>query len=273
MPLLPSSPTGDLPPRYPWQMTKTKHVSLDPETAGILSGSELGSDFVRLPGQLDRPSYDAVNKVITALGGKWSRKRGCHVFPFDPREAFGAALSTGQAVNRQQTYQAFYTPAAVARLVVEHARIERGHAVLEPSAGDGALADAVRTATGVSPICFEIEPVALGALRANGYEVEAMDFLTAPVSRVVDRVIMNPPFTAGQDIAHVARALAWLRMGGRLVAVTSPSWMFRGDRKSVAFRSRIASMPHHTLELPAGTFSESGTEVRTVVLVLDKAEG
>ena len=34
-----------------------------------------------------------------------------------------------------------------------------------------------------------------------------------------DRIVMNPPFTNGDDIKHIMHALKMLKPGGRLVAI------------------------------------------------------
>ena len=46
-----------------------------------------------------------------------------------------------------------------------------------------------------------------------------------------DRIVMNPPFEAGQDIDHVRHAFQFLKDGGRLVSIMSPSPFFREDKK------------------------------------------
>ena len=71
-------------------------------------------------GQLDRKLYEAVNKVLVAAGGKWNRKSGSHIFPRDPREALGLAVTTGVAINEQKARQTFYTPDWLAEEIVRY---------------------------------------------------------------------------------------------------------------------------------------------------------
>jgi hypothetical protein len=41
----------------------------------ILDGAKIENNIVKLTcGQLDRKTYEAVNKVLVDLGGKWNRK-------------------------------------------------------------------------------------------------------------------------------------------------------------------------------------------------------
>ncbi len=263
-----------IPADYPPAMTKTKTIPITEPVRAALASAEIGADFVRLTGQLARDAYVATNRVIEALGGKWDRKRACHVFGGDPGPRIAGALGGGAAaapavVDRKATYQAFYTPAALAERLCREAGLRPGMRVLEPSAGGGALADAARAICGTGPLCVEIRPEAAAELRARGHEVAEADFLAAPVAGPVDAVVMNPPFAGGQDIAHVERALGWLRPGGTLAAITAPGWTFRADRRHAAFRGRVEELGGRWEKLPPGTFRESGTEVSAVLLVLE----
>ena len=79
---------------------------------------------------------------------------------------------------------------------------------------------------------------------------------------------MNPPFSRGQDIEHVTKAI---EIAERVVgAVTSASVMFRNDNKTVAFRELVASYGGTIEELPADSFKESGTGVNTCLVIVNK---
>ncbi len=81
---------------------------------------------------------------------------------------------------------------------------------------------------------------------------------------------MNPPFSDGQDIAHVMAAWPLLKPGGRLVAITSPGWKFRQTKPYTTFKSWLEEVGALTEDLPAGTFAESGTEISTTMIVVKK---
>lgn len=100
------------------------------------------------------------------------------------------------------------------------------------------------------------------------------DFLATPpcLELNVDRVVMNPPFSAGQDMAHVTRAFELLNPGGRLVSIMSPHWTFAADKRSIAFRAWQSGLGGDWTALPQGAFSGSGTGVSSGILVLDKPE-
>lgn len=82
-----------------------------------------------------------------------------------------------------------------------------------------------------------------------------------------DRVVMNPPFCKsgrGDHIDHVHHAYAMLKPGGVLVSVLPAGVSFRKDSRYRQFREWL--LGSGTIEpLPEGSFSESGTNVNTVV--------
>jgi predicted RNA methylase len=249
-------------------------IKISDDVREVLRASTITASSVRLPDkQLDRTLYTEVNKVLDAAGGKWNRKAKAHLFTRDPREQLADALETGKTENRKQQFQAFYTPAAVARRVIAAAGIERGHRVLEPSAGHGALADLVRDAD-ANVKCFDIDVEAVQHLERAGHYAEACDFLAMDpddYSRF-DVVVMNPPFTKGQDIAHVTHALRFVKAGGRLVSITAPSWLKSGSKKAKAFRDLLAAQDDWIYDgLPAASFKASGTNVNAILLTVTKA--
>lgn len=149
--------------------------------------------------------------------------------------------------------------------------------VLEPSAGTGAIARAVRK-SGRTVKCIELSGERAAVLRELGFDVTQADFLTVPPPEGDDRfdaVIMNPPFGVGGSLAidHVWHALKFLRPGGRLVAVMPASVEFREDRKSTAFRTLAAKMKPRWEsgfhDLPPGSFAESGTNVNAFIVTME----
>lgn len=243
-------------------------VAISNETLDVLADCRVEDTTLYLPDrQLDRPLYEAVNKVLTALGGRWNRRARGHVFDADPSDALDAVVLTG-AYDRPDDLGWFETPANIANMVIEAAQIEPGMSVLEPSAGLGALARPARDAGGVV-VCHEIHAGRAVELTGQGFPTTADDFLTSRYPSLFDRVVMNPPFARQQDIAHVEHALRFLKRGGRLVSIMSASVRFRSNRNTVEFRDFIDKMGGTFLDLPDGAFKPSGTGVRTVMLIVD----
>lgn len=181
---------------------------------------------------------------------------------------------------RNSHFEGFFpTPPDVAARMLELADIRPGHSVLEPSAGTGDLADVIQDAFpvvgGLSPIsltCCEICPTLAEVCAARHATIQG-DFFSEfkPGVNSFDRIVMNPPFERGQEIEHVRHAFALLRPGGRIVSVMSPGPFFRSDRRSEEFGEWFDEAGGDKYELPAGSFKQSGTGIRTVLVVIDKA--
>jgi predicted RNA methylase len=167
----------------------------------------------------------------------------------------------------------FPTPRDLAERVARAADLRPGHRVLEPSAGKGDLADAVRRLCPQTAIeACEVNSDLRAILALKGYRLVGYDFLELPAAAAYDRVVMNPPFERGQDIQHVRRAWLHLRPGGRLVAIMSEGAFFRHDAQARDFRAWLASVGGHSERLPRGAFRLSGTDVATRLVVIQRPE-
>jgi hypothetical protein len=161
--------------------------------------------------------------------------------------------------------------------------------ILEPSAGTGNLArrltaertdyEDIRRREGKHQYralvdCVEIQPELATALREEGIyrKVHTCDFLQMrpDQNRLYDRVVMNPPFDLERDIDHVVHALKFLKPDGQLHAIMSAGTEFRETKKAKAFRDLMSEMHASWRDLPAGSFSEAGTNVNTVIVRISK---
>lgn len=109
-------------------------------------------------------------------------------------------------------------PSVVAMLLERAAPWQRGHLVLEPSAGRGDIADRLRERVD-RLVVVEPEPVLVEVLRQNGHAPVACRFEDFEAAEQFDKVVMNPPFAQGLDMLHVQRAFGMLAAGGLLVAL------------------------------------------------------
>lgn len=242
------------------------------EVLSVLSAAETLGKSLRLVGHLDRKVYTATNKVLETAGGKWNRREKAHVFSEDAAEAIEPLLLTGQYSDTKKDFQQFDTPDELAECVIDRAWIKRGMSILEPSAGIGRLANRAAVLGGLVD-CFELDPKRVKILQQGELKlVECADFMTVPARALYHRVIMNPPFAKGADIAHVRHAFDFLQPGGRLVAIMSPGFTFRQEQKFSEFREWAEGQGADIEHLPEGAFQESGTNVRTLLLTIDKAE-
>lgn len=237
------------------------------DVTAILSASTCDDLLLFLPqGQLERKMYVAVNKVLADLGGKWNRTKKAHVFTINPADIIDEICITGEYTTRKKELQFFETPENIACQLVELADIQRGDMVLEPSAGHGRIAKLLS-----DPLCIEIDKHNCEVLREKGIGVLEADFMGDKCLQgqpIIDIVVANPPFTKQQDIDHVTKMISVARL--RVVSVMSSSVFWRDNKKAVEFRDLINQYDHEFIELDEGAFKESGTNIKTVILVLNK---
>lgn len=263
-----ASPTGN---------ARLRGVTLSDGVADTLRRSTVDGAIVRLPeGKLEPDLYRQVDKVLKALGGKWDRRARGHIFAKPIGDELAAALHSGLAVDRKKTLEQFFTPTELAERMVRLAGVHMGSHVLEPSAGSGNLIRPA-IASGAVVTAVEIDPTLCASLAAlDGAHGSVFAFNAdftgwQPSSLIpIDVVLMNPPFSAGKDVAHVQHAWSLLRDGGELVAIVGPHAFISEDRRSVAFRAFLEEIDASCEVLPAGTFKESGTMVGAQLIVATK---
>jgi predicted RNA methylase len=256
-----------------------KQFIITEQVADVLKQAECSENTLKLRLQLERKLYLDVMKVIEALGGKWSRKHGAHVFP-EPAWDRIADVITTRVVEPEESakveFQFYPTPSGLAAKIVRLAGIQRQHRTLEPSAGSGSIIKEIGIVTGPLTVFFcEIqEDLRKEVEKLPGVKFLCADFRDLPEEEKFDRIVANPPFRKGQDIDHVLKMWTHLAPGGRLVAVTSPAWTYRTDSRHVSFRrwfqtyAEAGAARYETL--PAGTFRDSGTMVTTTLLTIEK---
>ena len=75
-------------------------LTISPDVLDVLQRSTIVDKLLVLPpGQLARPLYESVNKVLLNAGGCWSKKQKGHLFASDPTAILGLTLETGQIDN------------------------------------------------------------------------------------------------------------------------------------------------------------------------------
>jgi hypothetical protein len=180
-------------------------------------------------------------------------------------------IGTLEAEIKLSTIPGFFpTPSAVVDLMLEQAHIETGMHVLEPSAGSGNIADAIRRDhPGAFIDVCEVNLRLRELLELKGHRLIASDFLEFKAG-TYERILMNPPFELLNDCKHVRHAYDLLADRGVLVSIMSPSFEFRNDRKSTEFREWLGTVKATWETLPDGSFKSSGTGVSTRLLVIDK---
>lgn len=234
----------------------------------VLDAATIEGALLTLNGNLDRKLYVETNKVIEAAGGKWNRGKKAHVFDGEAMDAIEPIILTGEYRRAKQDFGQFDTPEQLAEQVVDLADVQAGMSVLEPSAGVGRIASAIRQA-GAFVTCWEIDEKRAEKLGGIANSLNVGDFLSAEPNAVFDRVVMNPPFAKQDDIRHVLHAFKFLRPGGRLVAIMSNSVMFRDNKLTTEFRQFVESRAGKMQPLAEGSFKESGTGVNTCIVKIE----
>ncbi|SRR5258706_2442570 len=219
------------------------------------------------PQQLEKKLYTDVNKLLESINGAWNRKLKAHLFDHNPAEDLDEMILTGEWTDKKKEFQFFATPKEIVERMMLLADIKDGELLLEPSAGDGAILD--RFPKRNPYIAVELMDENYNNLKGKGYSVLHGDFLEY-TSGNVDKIIMNPPFTKQQDVQHIFRAWNWLSKGGRLVSIVSESPFFRENSLSKDFRDWLDINHATIINLDAGDFKSSGTNVKTRIIVVDK---
>lgn len=244
---------------------------MDQKLIESLKKMEPQGNILKLPVQ-QLSNYAAVKKCLIDAGGKYVRGG---MFQFDgSAEEVVNRLIGGEAINDKKKFQFFPTPLEIVQMMVAHAAVPEGGVVLEPSAGQGNIIDVlIDEDESVQVVAVELMPQCVKALDRKGYAPIEADFLTLTPEDLgrFDAVIMNPPFSNGQDIDHIRHAFQFLKEDGKLVAISCPSWEFREQKKFREFKGWLNSKGAHIYELPEGSFKQSGTNVRTVMIYLEKS--
>lgn len=248
----------------------------------VLQQCTVDGNIVKLPdGQLERKLYTEVKSAIEKIGGKWTGgKVFGFVFKTDPTELL-ADIAGGVKRNIKQEYQFFATPDALADDLVSIADIHEDDIILEPSAGQGAIIEAIRR-FGIKTFVFYVEKMKENSdillrkttsstdFKAYEITVDDSDFLKMEVNEAFTKIIANPPFQNNQDISHVRHMYSLLKPKGRLVSIMSESWVTGNQKKQVEFRQWLKDADAEVIDIPKGTFKQSGTMVGGKIVIINK---
>lgn len=154
----------------------------------------------------------------------------------------------------------FPTPKDLCARMVEMSGLQSGDPILvpaprylEPEAGNGNIAEAIRAA-GVEPDVVELSAALREILEAKKFNVIGWNFMD--VSGEWDCIIMNPPFGRNIDIEHVRHAYSLLAERGRIVAIIGSGAFHRSGKTEEDFRNWLTQLGAEVEELPNGTFND-----------------
>ena len=239
----------------------------------ILKRCTLENNVLKLPCEkFNKKSYADAKKWIEEAGGNWTGgKIQGFTFPFNASRVF-AILKEGRRCNIYQEFQFFETPEDVADwLVMIAGGIHESDTVLEPSAGRGALVNAIRrSCPSITVDCFELMPENTEILqKIPGVRILGADFTQSRPGQYT-KIIANPPFSKNQDIDHLRKMYDLLQEGGTLAAITSTHWEISEEKKCKEFRDWLEEVGGMKYEIEEGVFKESGTQIKTLAVVIKK---
>lgn len=166
---------------------------------------------------LDKFTARQAGEVLEAIGGV-RQKLGYYQFDYDPKRVLNEVIASG-CIPDHKSHQFYPTPSELAEIAVGYADIEDGMAVLEPSAGQGGIADYLPAGS----MLVEVSALHCEILKEKGHSnVVQGDFLNISLGKF-DRIVMNPPFSSGRWQAHVEHAAGMLADCGVLVAIVPSS--------------------------------------------------
>ena len=252
------------------QKTKDK-VGADWSPEKILKNCNWDGQLLTLPKvQFNKKSYLEAKKWIEETGGSWNTSKQGFTWEFDANRVVGILLQ-GQRCNLKQEFQFFATPSHIADLAVsKFSSLDDNMTILEPSAGRGALVEAIRRRCPSAFVdCYELMPENIPFLqKVDGAKIVGQDFNECKSK--YDRIIANPPFSNNQDIDHLYMMYERLNIGGEVSCITSQHWKLAQDKKCTNFREWLKTNGADVTDIEQGEFKESGTTVATSLIHLTK---
>lgn len=242
----------------------------------VLKNCTIENNVVKLPNvQLERKLYQDVAKSLEMIGGKWKgNKISGFVFLNDPTELLNE-ICDGNNINLKKEFQFFETPEKLSDELVNLAEINETDSILEPSAGQGSIIKSINKVSKIIPDCYELmeinkivlqNKISDNSLLCN---IIGSDFLQHN-GKKYSKIIANPPFSKNQDIEHLIKMYDTLSVGGKLVCITSKSWVSGNQKKQIEFKDWLTKIKAKIIDIENGVFKDSGTMVGGKIIVIDK---
>lgn len=202
----------------------------------------------------EKDTLTDINKALAEFYGE--------VLPDTPDE--NPVKAKGTAVSKDLQY--YPTPQKVVDTVLDNLYHLQGARVLEPSCGDGRFLDGLVKRKAIV-YGIEVDPMRAVISRAKGHSVLIANFLETAPNPIYDRVVMNPPFYGTHWAKHVRHAYEFLKPDGYLTAILPVTAQTSGLIDDLTGKDRYNNAWR---DLPVGSFSESGTNINTVVVTIHK---
>ena len=197
-----------------------KKYSSDTNGRGTWSNIQNAVSFRSAYQKNNEVALQEAQRVLASIGGVLTKDRNWQ-FDYAPQSAIDEIVSSG-CIPDVKAHQYYPTPESIACIAVELAAIGQYDTVLEPSAGQGGIADNFPVRG--HAVCVEISKLHCDILTAKGFVTVQADFMAwATNAQKFDRIVMNPPFSEGRALEHLKMASGLLKPSGKLVAILPAS--------------------------------------------------
>lgn len=246
-------------------------VELSKEEVLALLSVEGSSIMLPTDVQFSSTTYGILKEMLQKAQGKYT-KGG---FKFDSESEAQAVLNTlleGKEIDVKKSLQYYATTEAAADIALKGVDLT-GKTVFEPHGGEGFLVKKAFDLGAKKVLTSEIYHKFHPALQATGAEIISEDVfaVTPEMLEDVDVVIMNPPFNGGADIKHFNFLLSIIPRGIPIYGILSGCVKHHKWKLYSEFRAYLASKGVEPIDIPAGAFKESGTNVSTVAVQIPES--
>ena len=245
----------------------------------LQNGITINQDTVTVDHRCSDDVWGSIKRCFQAYRAKWvGANSQCFKFPVDPTSFINHVIES-QSIPELNPHSYYPTVNKEAKnCIFEHTianpynwkHLERKIRILEPSAGEGALALEIlerfkRAGVEVELILCEIDPLNVLTLEAHGLTVHQGSFFDMSFDNI-DLCIMNPPFNSLEWLKHIRHAQSMLNSKGALVGIIPTTSLYkREQQKVIDFRNECALFNSDPLTLEPGTFANAlTTETRIV---------
>lgn len=150
--------------------------------------------------------------------------------------------------------------------------------VLEPSAGTGNLCDSLLSLSKARNLrmdetnidTVEVDENLQATLRGKGYAVVADDFLTCNIKKCYDLILMNPPFSNGDE--HLIKAIQMIEQnGGQIVCLLNAETIRNKYTKRRVVLGQMLEKYNASIEFISDAFKHADrkTDVEIAIVHLD----
>ena len=216
--------------------------------------------------QFSAATYTILKDVLQKASGKYHN--GGFLFDSsDEAQTVLAALLDGEDVNIKKSLQYYASTDAAADILLNDVDFT-GKTIYEPHGGEGFLVRKSFDLGAKEVLTTEIYRKFHPALEATGAKVIGTDVfdVTPDMLEDVDAIVMNPPFTGGADVKHFNYLLSIIPRGIPIYAIMSGCVNHHNWKVYKDFRDYLTSKGINPIDIPAGSFKESGTNVSTVAI-------